>query len=272
MEAHVLGSRQVASRIPQRSDERSARVAQRFEIPMLVASALVIPAIIMEASGAGQPWETVAVVLNYAIWLAFVIEVAVMLCVVPDRKGWARAHPIELIVVVLTPPFLFSALQPVRALRLLRVLRLLRLAPLARRLFTLEGVRFASLLALLTLLAGANAYAVVEPHRTMADGLYWGIGTMTTAGFGDSPATDTGKFVGVVLVLVGVALVAILTGAIAQRFLAPSAREIEATEDEIARTDERLLVQIRNVTAQLGQMEQELEQMRFARHQVARGF
>jgi voltage-gated potassium channel len=189
---------------------------------------------------------------------------------VPDRMGWAREHPVELIVAVLTPPFLLSALQPVRALRLLRVLRLFRLAPLARRLFTLEGTRFASLLALLTLLAGANAYAAVEPHRTMADGVYWAIGTMTTAGFGASPTTDTGKFVGVMLVLVGVALVAIVTGAIAQRFLAPSVREIDVTEDEIERAEDRLLVQMRTVAAQLGHMEQELEQMRSARRQPTR--
>jgi hypothetical protein len=65
-----------------------------------------------------------------------------MLWVAPDRWRWVREHPLEVIVVVLTPPFLLPALQPVR---LLRLLRLLRLAPLVHRLFTAQGLRYTAL-------------------------------------------------------------------------------------------------------------------------------
>jgi voltage-gated potassium channel len=65
-----------------------------------------------------------------------------MLWVAPDRWRWVREHPLEVIVVVLTPPFLLSALQPVR---LLRLLRLLRLAPLVHRLFRAQGLRYTAL-------------------------------------------------------------------------------------------------------------------------------
>jgi voltage-gated potassium channel len=43
-------------------------------------------------------------VLNWAIWLAFLTELVVMLAVVPNRRAWLRGHPVEVIVVLLTPP------------------------------------------------------------------------------------------------------------------------------------------------------------------------
>jgi hypothetical protein len=46
-------------------DERSERIARRFEVPMLVAAVLVIPLLILEESDVGEPWDTVAVILNW---------------------------------------------------------------------------------------------------------------------------------------------------------------------------------------------------------------
>src|SRR5438309_4944575 len=97
-------------------DERSERIARRFQVPMLIAAVLVIPTIIIEEAGPGEPLATLAVVLNYAIWIAFLVEAAVMLSVSEDRWRWVRQHPLEVIVVLLTPPFLLAALQPVRLL------------------------------------------------------------------------------------------------------------------------------------------------------------
>jgi hypothetical protein len=119
-------------------DERSKRIEARFELPLLIAAALVIPLFIIEETDPAEPVRTLALILNYAIWTAFLLEVVVMLRVVPDRRAWLRRHPLEVIVVVLTPPFLLAALQPVRALRLLRLLRLLRVFPLIRRLRRLQ--------------------------------------------------------------------------------------------------------------------------------------
>jgi len=48
---------------------------------------------------------------NWSIWLAFVAEVVIMLLVVPDRGLWLRDHPLDLAIVVLTPPFVPASLQ-----------------------------------------------------------------------------------------------------------------------------------------------------------------
>ena len=52
---------------------------------MLVVAALVIPTLILEGANVGDPWKTLAVVLNWVIWLAFLAELVAMLAVVRDR-------------------------------------------------------------------------------------------------------------------------------------------------------------------------------------------
>jgi hypothetical protein len=52
-------------------DERSRRIARRFEVPMLIAALLVIPLVVLDEGDFGQPSTTVAHVLNWGTWLAF---------------------------------------------------------------------------------------------------------------------------------------------------------------------------------------------------------
>ncbi|MDX6399049.1 MAG: voltage-gated potassium channel, partial [Gaiellaceae bacterium] len=150
---------------------------------MLVAALLVIPVIAVEQSNAGEPWRSIAGALNWAIWVAFAVELIVMLVVVPDKWRWLRSHPLEVVIVLLTPPFLPSSLQALRALRVLRLLRLLRLAQLAKRTFSLDGLRYAALLAVLAAVAGGYAYSAAETGRdsqpSVWDGVWWATTTMT---------------------------------------------------------------------------------------------
>jgi voltage-gated potassium channel len=190
---------------------------------LLIAALLTIPAIAIEQSSAGQPWDTIATALNWLTWLAFLGELAIMLAVVPDRAAWLRSHPLELAVVILTPPLLPAGLQAARVFRLLRVLRLVRAAVLMRRLLTTEGVRDAAVLALLTVLGGGAAYAAIEKAHdgtplSAWDGVWWAVTTVTTVGYGDSyPETTGGRVIAMVVMLVGIGFVAILTAAAAER-------------------------------------------------------
>lgn|GEM_PF-4961838 len=143
-------------------DARASSVQRHFEKPLLIAAVLSIPTTILQFTHVAEPWHALGELLNWLIWFAFLAELLTMLAVVPDRSRYLLTHPIDLGIVLLTPPFLVSAVQSVRWLRLLRVFRLLRLEPLARLMFSLEGVRATAGLALLTAIAGGAGFAAEE--------------------------------------------------------------------------------------------------------------
>jgi voltage-gated potassium channel len=236
-------------------DERSERIAKRFEAPVTVAALLVIPVLILQKPDVSEPWSVVADVLDWASWLVFASEVVVMLAIVPDRRAWLRRHFLEVAIVVLTPPFL-TAFKSLRLLRLLRLLWLFRLAPVAHRLFTTAGVKSAALLVALTAVAGGAAFAELEKGQTTANGIYWAVTTMTTVGYGDPHPTNTStKILAVVVMFVGIGFVAVLTGAIAQRFLAPDIAEEEESQTAIEATNREILAELREVRARLEALE-----------------
>lgn len=229
---------------------------------MLVAALLVIPVMAVEAgqSNVGEPWRDAARVLNWIIWVAFAVELAVMLAVVRDRRAWVKTHPLEVAVVLLTPPFLPASLQSLRVLRLLRLLRLLRIAKLARRMFSLEGIRWAAVLAALTAVGGGAAYASIEEGASTWDGTWWAISTMTTVGYGDEfPETTLGRILGIALMLIGIGFLAVLTGAVAERFLET---RIDATQEEVGEEVEtaeaEVLAELRAITERLRALEQRI--------------
>jgi len=217
-------------RYPPGMDARSTRVAERLNAPMMVAAALTIPMVAISESHPGGALEDVARILNWITWIAFAVELVVMLAVVPNRRLWLRHNPLDLVIVLFTPPVLPPGLQ---GLRVLRLLRLLRLAKLSREVFSLEGLHYAMLLAVLTAVGGGAIFVAFErgtQHLDAWDGIYWSVTTMTTLGSNIYPTTTGGEIVSVTLLLVGIGFVALLTGAFAQRFLSP---EIALVEEEL---------------------------------------
>ncbi len=236
-------------------DERSERIAKRFELPVTVAALLVIPVLILQQPDVGEPWSVVADVLDWASWTVVAAEVVVMLTIVPDRRAWLRRHFLEVAIVVLTPPFL-TAFKSLRLLRLLRLLWLFRLAPVAHRLFTTAGVKSAALLVALTAVAGGAAFAELEKGQSTANGVYWAVTTMTTVGYGDPQPTNTStKILAVLVMFIGIGFVAVLTGAIAQRFLAPDIAEEEQEQTAIEATNREILAELREVRTRLEALE-----------------
>jgi voltage-gated potassium channel len=249
-------------------DERSERIQHRFEWPMLVAALLVIPVLVVEESGFGEPWATMAAVLNWGIWLTFLTEALVMLYVVPRKRTWLTRNPLDVVIVVFTPPFLPAALQALRVLRLLRVLRIVRALPAARRLFSPEGVRYAAIIAGVIAIGGGAIFAATEPDQNLTtwDGIWWAITTMTTVGSTISPTTDVGRAIALVVVLTGIGFVAFMTAAIAERFVRQDVEDLAEAEGlghlEEGRVGTRaeILTDVQDMRQRLDRMERWLTQ------------
>jgi voltage-gated potassium channel len=240
----------------------SQRLARLFEWPVLIAALLVVPILVVQESSLDEPWDTVAHLANWGSWLTFTAEMTAMLVVTRDRWGWLRESPLTVAVVLFTPPFLPALLQGARVLRLLTLLRLVALAPLAKHLFSLEGLRYVALLAVLTALGGGAAYAALEDHATAWDGFWWAVVTMATVGYGDTvPQSDGGRILAIGVMLVGIGFMATLTAALAQRFLASSVREVEQSMEELDVEEAQLLDEIRMLGRRLDRIERALERL-----------
>jgi voltage-gated potassium channel len=124
--------------------------------------------------------------------------------------------------------------------RLLRVLRVARITVKFGRIECTREIiaKRAQTVFLLTVLlviivvevAGIAVFYAEAPDPnanivTGSDAVWWGLVTVTTVGYGDQyPVTQAGRIVGSVLLFSGIALFSVLTGFIANAFLAPSAR------------------------------------------------
>jgi voltage-gated potassium channel len=239
------------------------QVDRIFGIPALIAALLVVPVVFVDVSTSiGKPWTTISAVGNWTIWLVFAAEFVAYLAVVNHRLRWMRDHPLEVVIVFLTPPFLPSSLQAIRVLRLLRLVRLLRLAKVARNFFPAQGLRYVALLALLTALGGGAAFSALEKHHSTWDGVWWAVSTMSTVGYGDVyPTTTAGRILAIAVMLVGIGFIATLTGSLAQRFLATDVRAIEAEVAEETESMIEILGELRAVRQRIAQLEARIQRI-----------
>jgi voltage-gated potassium channel len=234
------------------ADSRAERVAGRLRVPLIVAALLAIPTIVVQESALGGFWEPLSTVLDWCIWGVFAANLVIMLAVVPDRRRWLLANPMDVLIVVLTPPFLPATMKIARVLPIVRLIWLMVLANRLRSLFSLEGLRYAALVVFTVVVGGGVVFVAVEPGQNLStwDGLWWAAETVTTVAYGDIyPTTALGRIVATVVMTTGIGFVALLTGALAQRFLYGAggngaAPRATPDEDELARKLDDLSGQI----------------------------
>jgi voltage-gated potassium channel len=262
------------------ADDKQAQHSERWELlrtldrvlegPLIVLSFVWLAVLLAEfVVGTDVRFD----VLVYAIWVVFIIEVAIELVIAPDRLGYLRGNWLK--VISLAIPAL-RALRVLTALRFLRAARAVRSASLLRLLTslnrgmgalgrTLDRARFVYVVALTVLVivigaggllffereAAAELQAAGERGMTSyGEALWWTAMAMTTVGTDYFPVTAEGRLLGWLLSVFAIGVFGYVTATMAGHFLG-----IEAAPSQPAREDllTRELSDLRNEIAALRQ-------------------
>jgi voltage-gated potassium channel len=246
-------------------DERGQRLRRFFEIPILIAALLVIPAILIEALATNPAVISIGEWLNWIIWVVFAAEFFTLLAVAVERRTFVRKSWLEVAIVVLTFPVIFivaANLQMVGVARLARLLRLTRFVAVmslagttVTRIFSKRGLAYIVGITVILAIGFGILYGLIEEQGSIFDGIWWALVTITTVGYGDFfPVTTAGRIVGGLLMVVGIGFVATLTASVAAHFMDDAdthlSDSLEALHDDIRRMNARMEVMQKTLDSQ----------------------
>ena len=227
-----------------------ARLEHLTELPLMLLAFVMVPLILgpllWDISPEGL--ETVFA-LDLLVWAIFAIDLVAKVAVAPDRWGYVKKHPIDVLVVVI--PFL----RPLRLLRLF--LYGYRAAVGARRLISLDfllvyGFGLMIIMATVVTTAEHNAGGTI---RTFPDALWWAMSTVTTVGYGDVvPVTTAGRAAAFVLMVGGITFFSAITANIAAFIVKSDNASEKAKDDGQEETVQRLTKEIEGLKREVGRL------------------
>ena len=169
--------------------------------------------------------------IDNIIYGLFVIDYIVRFVIAKKKKDFFKQNVLDLIAII---PF-SSAFRVFRILKFTKLLRftkftkmgkLFRIGSVSARMLTkvkrflnTNGFKYVLMLSGVSVLAGTFGMMYFE-DMPFQDALWWSFVTATTVGYGDlSPATNAGRIIASLLMLVGIGLIGSLTSSITSFFL-----------------------------------------------------
>jgi len=138
-----------------------------------------------------------------------------------------------------------KTLGVIRLLRLLRVLRILKLINFISEANVLRNALiqsrrkilvFTGFVLILACVIGTLMYVIEGPEHgftSIPNSIYWTIVTLTTVGYGDiTPHTDLGKFISIIIMIIGYGVIAIPTGIVTGQMVMDGMLKAKKSEEE----------------------------------------
>ena len=203
-----------------------------FDVLLIVTILVSVGAVMLESiAPIGLRYGRILRSLEWGFTVLFTAEYFVRLWCVRSPRVYARSFygVVDLLAVLPTYLALFITgsgyLLVIRILRILRLFRVLKLARYVTAADTLieamiqswrKIVVFLYVIVTIVVLFGSLMFLVEGPENgftSIPRGVYWGIVTLTTVGFGDiTPQTPLGQLIASVVMVMGYGIIAVPTG------------------------------------------------------------
>jgi voltage-gated potassium channel len=203
-----------------------------FDVGLVVAIVASVAAVMAESIASVRVRHEFALhAIEWVFTVLFTIEYGLRIWCVRERRAYATSFfgIIDLLAVIPTYlSLLFPGGQFLMVIRILRVMRVFRVLKLTRYVgeagFLVDAIRSARykisvfLVGVLSavVVVGSLMYLLEGPasgFTSIPKGIYWGVVTLTTVGYGDiSPQTPLGQTLAALVMVLGYGIIAVPTG------------------------------------------------------------
>jgi len=189
------------------------KIGRWFEYPMIVAASWIPVQIYIESIGAKE----ISPIFEWIVWCLFLIESITLTSLVNNKSRYLKQNWLNVLIIVFGfPGFWSQAPLPsiLRALRLFYIVALLgRFISIADDVFQKNHLGVTLLFGIVfVFISGAALYQIDPAIKSLSDGFWWALVTITTVGYGDiAPVSGSGRILASLLIILGVVLFSLLT-------------------------------------------------------------
>ena len=230
---------QSRQQLDQLQNSPGSRVATRkhvtsyLDLPSSLAALLMFLLLMLQFSGAVQPWHNPAADLFWVIWALFIIEFALKLGLSPDKRAYLTANAHHVLFVLVPMLAIVRLIDPARRLVVASIHLLLPassetspyIIALKRR-----GLGKLALISTLVILIGATLEYMFEapiagsPINSYGAAVWWSAATATTVANELYPVSTGGEVVAFLMMVYAVCVFGYLASALASVFVTGDAQ------------------------------------------------